>query len=219
MRTTDILLSDADGTAAAAATINRILIKCVVILLFNVALNRGQGNSLVSSKFYILYNAYTTSCTYFQPGYPVTKVETVTIIKIDLQRLQDKTVTKNVVDFLTTHNFSHYDEIIQRSNKSLLRTTYSKYYQSEYVKAKEYELIRIISNDSWHSVKQAFISLVKNATENTKNGDTGKLWSMELIPPDLDAKEYTPIQLPLLGFALRVIYTRECDEIPEGCAR
>ena len=202
--------------APAPTIINRILIKCAVILLFNVALNRGQSNSPVSNKLYI-FNTSTTSYTCLLSGYPVTKVETVTIIKIDLQRLQDSTVTKNVVDFLRTHNFSHHDETIQRSNKFLIRTTYSKYYQSAYVKAKEYELVRIFSKDTWHIVKQAFISLVKNASENTMNGVIGKPWSMELIPPDLDAQEYTPMKLPVIGFALRVIYTRECDEIPGGC--
>ena len=118
--------------APAATTINRIVIKCAVILLFNVGLNRGKGNSPVSSKLYI-FNTSTTSYTCLLPGHPVTKVETVTIIKIDLQHLQDSTVIKNVVDFLTTHSFSHHDETIQRSNKFLIRTTYSKYYQSAYV--------------------------------------------------------------------------------------
>ena len=96
------------------------------------------------------------------------------------------------------HNFSHHDETIQRSNKFLIRTTYSKYYQSAYVKAKEYELIRIISKDTWHIVKEAFNSLVKNASENMMNGAIGKPWSMELIPPDLDAQEYTPMKLPVI---------------------
>lgn len=151
-------------------------------------------------------------------GYPVTKVETVTIIKIDFQGSEDKEIIQNAVSFVRMHNFSSQDLIIQRADKSLLTTTYSKYYRSEYIDAEEYELIKTISQDDWHSVKQAFISLVKNATRNTLNEVTGRPWSMELIPPNSEAKEYTPVELPLLGFALRLSYTRECDDIPEGCS-
>ena len=150
-------------------------------------------------------------------GYPVTKVETVTIIKIDYQGSQDKAIIKNAVSFLRRYNFSSQDLVIQRADKSLLRTTYSKYYRSEYIDAEEYELIRNISKDDWPSVKQAFISLVKNANKNVLNKVTGSTRSMELISPDPDAEEYTPAQFPLLGFALRFSYTRECDDIPEEC--
>ena len=150
-------------------------------------------------------------------GYPVTKVETVTIIKIDFQGSEDKVAIKNAASFLQRYNFSSQDVIIQKTGKSLLRTTYSKYYQSQYIDAEEYELIRIISQDDWPAVKQAYISFVKNASRNTLNKVTGSPWSMELISPDADAEEYTPVELPLIGFALRLSYTRECDDIPEGC--
>ena len=150
-------------------------------------------------------------------GYPVTKVETVTIIKIDFEDSEDEVIINNAVSFLRTYNFSSQDVIIQRGDKSLLKTTYSKYYQSEYIDAEEYELIRTISQADWPSVKQAFVSLVKNANSNTLNKVTGRPWLMELISPNPDAEEYTPVELPLIGFALRLSYTRECDDIPEGC--
>ena len=149
--------------------------------------------------------------------YPITKVETVTIIKIDFQGSEDKATIKNAVNFLRKYNFSSQDTTIQRTGKSLLRTTYSKYYQSGYINAEEYELIRIISKDDWLSVRQALVSLVKHANTNTLNKVTGSPWLMELISPDPDVEEYTPIELPMLGFALRLSYTRECDDITEGC--
>ena len=150
-------------------------------------------------------------------GSPVTTIETVTIIKIDLQNAEDN-VVKNAVDFLKRHNFSSKTLKIQGSDgKSSLETTLSKYYQSEYIDAEEYDLIRTISEDGWRSVKRAFISLVEHAHNNTVKATRGGHWSMELIPPNPDTVEYTPVEMSMLGFALRLSYSRDCDVVPDEC--
>lgn len=151
------------------------------------------------------------------PGYPVTNVETVTIIKIKFQGSEDEATIKNAINFLKRHDFTSNSVITKGPDKSTLRTTFSKYYPSQYIDAEEYELLRAISKDGWHSVKQSFISLVQHAYNNTENMVTGEPWSMELLSPDPDAGEYTPVKLPMLGFAFRLSYTRDCDEIPEEC--
>lgn len=151
---------------------------------------------------------------------PTTHVDTVVIIKIDFQGSEDKSGIKNVTDFLKGYNYSSIDKIIIQGDddKSFLRTTYTKYYQSIYIDAEEYELLKTISEGRWLSVNTAFTSLIKHAHDNTRDMVTGMAWSINLVNPDPDAGEYTPIQLPLLGFAVNVIYIRACDEVPESCA-
>ena len=135
------------------------------------------------------------------------------IIKIDFQPLENKIVIQHVVDFLEMYNFTYRDEV--EEGESRLIRTYSKYFQSGYIDAEDYGLIRAISKDGWRSVKQAFISLVEHGFNNTESMMIGDPWLMEMIPPNTE--NYTPIRLPLLGFALRVSYRRECNDVTEGC--
>ena len=152
------------------------------------------------------------------PGNPVTTVESVTIIRIEHQGAKDEALLKNAINSLKRYNFTSRNTIIRgRDDKSLLKTTLSKYYPSQHIKAEEYALIRDISNNSWSSVKQSLIALVQHAHNNTVKMVTGKRWSMELVPPNLDDGEYTPVKLPMLGFALSFSYTRDCDASPEEC--
>ena len=120
---------------------------------------------------------------------------------------------QHVVDFLEMYNFTYRDEV--EEGESHMIRTYSKYFQSGYIDAEDYELIRAISKDGWRSVRQAFISLVEHGFNNTESMMIGDPWLMEMIPPDTE--DYTPIRLPLLGFALRVSYRRECDDVTGGC--
>lgn len=152
-------------------------------------------------------------------GFPVTTVETVTIIKIDFQASTDKTLIQGAVDFLEKYNFtSKHKKVFQENGMPCLKTTYSKYYPSIYIDADKYDLITVISEGSWYSAKQAFISLVKHATNNSLNSVTGKLWSAEPVPPNPDAvEEYTPVRVPLLGFAFHVNNCRNCDDVPQEC--
>ena len=151
-------------------------------------------------------------------GFPVTTVETVTIIKIEFQASTDRKVIQNVVDFLEKYNFTPKHKVLQENGVSCLKTTYSKYYPSIYIDADQYDLIATISESDPHSAQQAFVSLVRHATNNSENSVIGKLWSMEPVPPNSDIiGEYTPVRVPLLGFALRVSYCRKCDDVPQEC--
>ena len=153
-------------------------------------------------------------------GYPVTNVETVTIIKVEYQGSENEALMKNAISLLKRYNFTSRNTVIQGTDsKSSLKTTMSKYYPSQYIAAKEYRLIRAISNNSWDSVKQSLIALVQHAHNNTEQMVTERGWLMELLPPDLDEGEYTPVKLPMLGFALSLSYTRECNDSSEECTQ
>jgi len=150
--------------------------------------------------------------------HPKTTIESVTIIKIDFQASQDETVIQNAVNFLENHNFTSTQEIVvQENDVQCLKTTYSNYYPSIFIEADKYDLIRDISEGEWHTVKQAFISLVRHGANNSESSMVGQLWSADPVPPNPDATEYTPVRIPLLGFALRVSYCRKCDDVPQEC--
>ena len=151
----------------------------------------------------------------------MTTVETVTIIRVEYKGSEDdEAVMKNAINQLKGYNFTSSNTVIQGTdNKSFLKTTLSKYYPSQYIAADEYRLIRTISNSSWDSVKQSLVALVQHANNNTVQKVTGRRWSMQLLPPGLDEEEYTPVKLPMLGFALSLSYTRDCDDTSGDCTQ
>jgi len=131
-------------------------------------------------------------------------------------------VIQEVSEFMGNHKFRRTETLNNDSGTLYLDIEYHRYFPAQNINAENYDLIRMINEGAgdvlvWQDIKDNYKAFIKNVFTGGYNDDN--TWSTGLFPMEsVNSDEYRePIDIPLIGISVSLIYQRSCAKYPAIC--